>query len=262
MNSVIKKIRISAVSYLNTFPFIFGIRNSGLLSQIELSLDTPTDCALKLKENKADIGLIPVAAIPDMKESFIITDFCISASGNVNSVLLLSEVPLKKIKIILPDYQSLTSVQLLKILLKHHWNIHPQFKDSKVGYESEIKNETAGLVIGDRALTMRKNFHFVYDLSEAWFEMTSLPFVFACWVSNKKMTGDFIIEFNKALAYGVENIDQAIRKYDGKAFSFNEIESYLKKSISYQLDDHKRKGMKLFFDFLKREENFLMPYAL
>lgn len=253
------KIKVSAVSYLNTFPFVFGLRNySEILNSIQLSLDTPSDCALKLKENRADIGLIPVASIPELKESFIITDFCISATGKVNSVLLLSEVPLKKIKTILPDYQSRTSAELLKILLHHHWKVNPHLSASKTGYESEIKNETAGLVIGDRALTMRKKFPFVYDLSEAWFEMTSLPFVFACWVANKKVADDFIFKFNNALAFGVEHIDEAIKNHGRKNFSFSEVESYLKKNISYVFDENKKKGMKLFFDFVNREENFQM----
>lgn len=248
----INKIRISIVSYLNTLPFVYGIKNSGLINQIELSLDNPAECARKLNDNKADIGLIPVAAIADLNESYVITDYCIGGIGKINSVILASDVPIEKIKFVFPDYQSLTSNQLLKILMQHHWNISPRFLESHDGYESQIKNDTAGLIIGDRALMMRKKFAFVYDLGEAWFEMTSLPFVFACWTANKKLPDSFIAQFNEALRFGLSNIEAAAMEYDKFALPADEIKSYLENNISYQLDDSKRKGMKLFFDYLKK----------
>jgi len=252
--NALSKIKISAVSFLNTLPFIYGIRKSGLMNQIELSLDTPIECADKLYKNEADAGLIPIASIPEMKESFVISDYCISAKGIVSSVVLLSEVPMEKIKFILTDYRSRTSVQLLKILLHNYWNNSPVLLQTKAGYETEIKNETAGLVIGDNALLLKKNFPFVYDLSEAWFEMTSLPFVFACWVSNKKLPENFIEQFNASLRFGINHIDEAVAEQEDKTFPADELMSYLKNNISYLLDDDKKKGMKLFFEFLKKEE--------
>ena len=125
-------LRISAVSYLNAFPFVYGIENAGLLNDYELMIDTPADCAVKLLQNEADIGLLPVAVLPEMEYYEIIGDYCIGCKGAVGSVILYSDVPLKHIKHIYLDYQSKTSVQLIKILAIKHWRINPKWED---GYD-------------------------------------------------------------------------------------------------------------------------------
>ncbi|MFI5220134.1 MAG: menaquinone biosynthetic enzyme MqnA/MqnD family protein [Bacteroidia bacterium] len=249
-----KKINISVVSYLNTLPFIYGLENYFFAEKGNLFKDTPAECALKITNNIADVGLIPVAAINGLSESYIISDYCIGSKGKVNSVLLLSDVPLEKIKFIFTDYQSRTSVLLLKILLHHHWHCSPLFLESSAGYEELIKNDTAGLVIGDRALLLQKKYQYAYDLSEAWYEMTSLPFVFACWVANKKLPDQFILNFNNALKYGMNHLKEAVNEYDKKYFSQTEIKNYLTNSISYSFDAEKKKAMKLFFEMVSREE--------
>jgi len=112
------KLKISAVSYLNTLPFLYGIKNSGLAEKTVFEQDIPSICASKLLNNEVDIALVPIAVIPLMKESYIISDYCIGASGKVKTVLLLSDVPLNEIKSIYLDYQSKTSVNLIRILAK------------------------------------------------------------------------------------------------------------------------------------------------
>ena len=108
------KIKISAVSYLNSKPFIYGLHHSNLFNEIELSQDIPSVCAQKFIDEKVDIGLIPITVIPKLKEYYIISDYCIGAVGKVSSVMLYSDVPLNAIKNILLDYQSLTSVTLIQ----------------------------------------------------------------------------------------------------------------------------------------------------
>ena len=249
-----RKIKVSAVSYLNSSPFIYGINHSEIKDEIELSLDTPSVCADKLIIDKADIGLIPIAEIPALKESHIITDYCISSKGKVNSVLILSELPITEIKTILLDYQSRTSVLLAKILAAKYWHILPDFKNAARGYENKIKTSTAGLVIGDRALMMKDKYKYAYDLSEAWFEMTALPFVFACWVSNKKIEKNFVKKFNNALKYGVNNINEVISENNSSKISAEAMQQYLKKNISYVLTDEKKEGMDLFFKLLQNRK--------
>jgi chorismate dehydratase len=248
-----QKIKVSAVSYLNSSPFIYGINNSDIKNEIELSLDIPSVCSDKLINNKVDLGLIPVAEIESLKESYIISDYCISAKGKVNSVLLLSDLPLTEIKTILLDYQSRTSVQLVKILAAEYWNIHPEFLNAFEGYEKQIAGTIAGLVIGDRALELKKKFKYAFDLSQTWFEMTSLPFVFACWVSNKKLPDEFIRNFNNALSFGVNHIDDFVSQTNHYQLTLEEIKKYLKENINYAFDDEKKKAMELFFNFLKKE---------
>ena len=106
------KIRISAVKYANTYPFIFGLKESGLDKRVILETDHPADCAAKLISGKVDIGLVPVAALPLIKEYHIISDYCIGTNGLVRTVLLLSNCPFEEIATIYLDYRSLSSVTL------------------------------------------------------------------------------------------------------------------------------------------------------
>jgi chorismate dehydratase len=149
-----KKIRISAVSYLNSLPFVYGLTHSSLINECDISLDIPSVCAEKLINGTVDIGLIPVAAIPQVPNATIISDYCIGANGEVKTVCLFSEVPLNEIKTILLDYQSRTSVLLVKILAKEFWKINPEFINAEAGFEQKIKGTTAGVVIGDRTFEL------------------------------------------------------------------------------------------------------------
>lgn len=240
-------IKVSIVSYLNSIPFLYGIEQSGLInSQLTLYKDIPSECARKLINNEIDIGLIPVAAIPHLKKKFIISDFCIAANGAVNSVMLYSEVPLNNIKKILLDYQSKTSVQLVQILAREYWKINPEFIPAAPGYENSISATTAAVVIGDRTFELNKKFPYIYDLSEEWKKMTDLPFVFACWVANKKISDDFIQVFNAALKEGINNIDQSIILYKLQDKYPTNVSQYLKKYIQYHFGLEQKNALKLF----------------
>ncbi len=247
-----QKVKISAVSYLNTLPFIYGIENSSFLKgKYTLEKDIPAVCADKLIGNKVDLGLIPVAEIGKVKDARVISDFCIGAVGEVKTVLLLSDVPINKIEKIYLDYQSRTSVKLIQILVKYYWKIDPEFINSAPGFENNIQDKTAGLIIGDRTFNLNKNFCYIYDLSEEWTKFTSLPFVFAVWVSNKQLPDEFVVDFNNACKLGIENINTIINDYNEyNSTSKIDIESYLINYISYSFDNEKRKGMRKFLNFL------------
>ncbi|MBK5285997.1 MAG: menaquinone biosynthesis protein [Bacteroidia bacterium] len=244
-------IKVSCVSYLNSQPFIYGLKNNSIINEIELSLDVPSVCADKLKSGTVDIGLVPIVLIPELKESHIISDYCIGADGKVETVLLLSDVPLEKIKTVLLDNQSRTSVMLTKVLANNFWNISPEWIDAvpNVRDEKNIQGETAGLVIGDRTFSLKKKFKYVYDLSEEWKKFTSLPFVFACWVSNKNIPGDFISHFNNALGYGLKNIPLVASQHPSNGF---DALDYLTKKVSYHLDNRKKEAMKYFFKIISK----------
>jgi len=240
--------KVSAVSYLNTIPFIHGIKSSNISDFIDLQLDYPSVCAQKLINNEVDIALVPVVVLKDNPQFNIISDYCIGSNGKVDTVCLYSDVPLREIEEIYLDYQSRTSIELLKVLCKEHWDISPKFSNSPEGFENKIERETAALIIGDRAFSANGKYKFVYDLSESWKEMTGLSFVFACWISNKNIEENFTAEFNKSLKIGVENVEEAIKKESDNYPHCKNPKEYLNNKISYLLDENKRKGMELFLD--------------
>jgi len=243
-----KKIKVGIVSYLNTRPLIYGLKLPPISEEIELIEETPAQLAELLIQDKIDIGLIPVAIIPGLKQYFICSDYCIGTENEVASVCLFSDVPLNEIKKVYLDYQSRTSVALLKWLIKEHWKIDPEmiqaFDDS---YRKEINGTTAGLVIGNRAFEQRKKSHFIYDLASEWKAVTGLPFVFAAWISNKPLPDSFIQKFNEANALGLKHIDEIVGSLH---FDLFDLKKYYTQHLSYKLDEKKRKGMELFLEYL------------
>ena len=215
---------------------------------VELLIDNPANIAKLLLNDEIDVGLVPVAIIPFLKEYHIIADYGIGCDGNVASVCLFSDVPLDEITTILLDYQSRTSVALLKILLNEHWKISPELVAGSNDFEQQIDGTVAGLVIGDRALIQRGRHKYIYDLGLAWKEMTGLPFLFAAWVSNKKMTPEFITAFNKATSFGLDYIDTIVKAIDYKEA---DLDDYYKNKISFLLDDKKKTALQLFLSKLR-----------
>lgn len=246
----LKKIRVAAVNYLNTKPLLYGIKKSAFINSIELIEEYPSHVAQMLLDGTADVGLIPVAVIPQLKESHIITDYCIGCDGAVASVCIFSDVPMHEITSVYLDYQSRTSVQLAKILLKNHWKSNAQIIEAKgEEYRREIKGSTGGLVIGDRALEQRLQSRYVYDLGEAWKAHTGLPFVFAAWVSSKELPADFIKTFSKANGLGFKYLDEVIT--DNKCSVYN-LKEYYTINIRYKLDEHKFTGLEKFLHYLSQ----------
>ncbi len=247
-----RKIRVGAVSYLNTKPLLYGLENDYLRSEIELIFDYPARIAAMLQADEIDLGLVPVITLPSLKESYIISDFCIGASQPVASVCLFSDVPLTEIQEILMDYQSRTSAALLKVLLKQHWKISPKLIDTKSGYQEHINGTTAGLIIGDRALKQRTHSTYIYDLAEAWQQMTGLPFVFAAWVSNKKLPPSFIEDFNIAVSQGLTHLEEIAASLN---FPEYDMYQYYTQNIDYRLDEKKKEALQLFLEYCRNVGN-------
>ena len=243
-------LTISAVSYLSTIPFIYGLKQSKLMDTIDLQLDYPAICADKLINGEVDIALVPVVVIPQLENAYIISDYCIGSDGEVDTVCLYSDVPIEEIQTIALDYQSHTSVELLKILLKEYWQLSPELIKAEVGFEDSIKGKHAALVIGDRAFSLNDKHTYIYDLSAIWKQMTDLPFVFAAWVANTKLPPDFIIDFNKALEKGLSDMQKALNLEGDNYPNCKNPEDYLNNKISYNLDAEKQKGMALFLEKL------------
>ncbi len=242
------KIKVGIVNYLNTKPLLYGIEHSPVIEAIELVPDYPSNIAALLLEDKIDIGLVPVEIIPRLPNAHIVTDYCIGCIGSVASVCLLSEVPLQRITKIILDYQSRTSASLIKILFENHWKQQVEWIDTSTDFRNQIKDTTAALVIGDRCLEYRNSVNCVYDLGEAWYDFTGLPFVFAAWVSNKKLPADFITAFSEANKLGVSAIEKVALQ--NKLSGYDSL-TYFTKNIKYELNDKMREGLKLFLSYLE-----------
>jgi len=240
----LKKIKVGIVNYLNTRPMLYGLENTPVKDQIDFMPDYPANVASDLIEGRSDIGLVPVAVIPKLKEWTLVGDFCIGCDGPVSSVCLFSERPLENVETVLLDYHSRTSTELARILLRDHWNKDVKFIHAAPGYRKDIKGNTAGLVIGDECFEQRKFSPYQYDLGDAWKKHTGMPFVFAAWVSNKSLDAAFIKDFNEANAYGVNHIPEVIASIG--PYGLYDLQTYYTRDMSYALDESKKKALSAF----------------
>ncbi len=241
-------VRIAAVGYLNTKPFIYGMLRNGLGDELDLRLCIPSECARLLKADEVDLALAPVAIIPELDKAYIASNFCIGAFGKVGTVAIYSALPIDQIQAIWMDFHSRTSVELVKIICREHLGISPDFLPAHPGFEDEIGGSVAGLVIGDKAIGLERKYPFVYDLAELWLEMTGLPFVFAAWIANKPLDPTFIHKLNEALADGLRRIPELVQVLP--AMADFDLRNYYEQYISYPLDGAKREALERFLDYL------------
>jgi len=234
------KIRVSVINYANTLPFIYGLQKSEYIQKnSEFTYHYPAQGVASLKNNEVDISIIPIVAINEIPNNSIITNFCISALGKVDSVLLCSSKKLTEITQIEYDKESRTSNKLVTHLCNKVWGINPEFVEPG-------SNAHAKVIIGDKAFEQAKDYEYIYDLAEAWTYAYSKPFVFACWVANKDIPKEYIQEFNKALEYGVKHIQESILNSE-KKYIFN-IQNYLTTKIQYDFGNTQKDAMNFFLE--------------
>ena len=229
------KHRIALVEYLNTFPFYEGMRLTGLDQEMEVNRVVPAECARLFKQNEVDISLCPVGALDEMGEYEIVGDYCIGADGPVNTVMLLSHVPLNEINTVKLDSHSRTSNLLVQILAKHHWKKEWSYYDKENGVIPD-----ATVMIGDKVFKEKDNFQYHYDLAVAWKELTGLPMLFAVWIAKPGISSEPVHKINESFEVGMAHVLNGNHSLEPWQVD------YLTHSISYPLDDHKRKALSLF----------------
>jgi Predicted periplasmic solute-binding protein len=243
-------VRVSAIPYLNTVPFVYGLKQQVVREHIELGFAVPSLAAHQLQHGLCDLSIVSVAAIPSLEHANIISSYCIGAVGKVDSVLLCSRKPMEQIKEVALDTESRTSVMLMRILAREYWQIAPNYR-SLQACEGQNLPESA-VLIGDKALIYGPQYPYVYDLAQAWQAHTALPFVFAAWVANTSLSQEFIALFNEALSYGVSHITEALEQLPGELPVLKaQAQAYLTQCISYEWDAEKQKGLQLFLEKLK-----------
>ncbi|MEM7453265.1 MAG: menaquinone biosynthesis protein [Planctomycetota bacterium] len=193
------RIRIGAVSYLNTKPLVEGL--NALPERYELVFDLPGRLADSLEKGDLDVALIP--CIEAVNQDYtIVSDACIACSGPVWSVKLMSRVAPPDIRTLALDEGSRTSRILTRILLARKHGVHPECRSLAINEDWRECEADAALIIGDRAMSASDTrFPFEYDLGEAWNLWTGMPFVFAFWAArNKPGNGAMLSELDEVLS--------------------------------------------------------------
>ena len=237
--------RIAAVSYLNTIPFIYGIRHAGEL-HAELLLTPPAFCAKNFADGFADIALLPSAVVPELRGADLITDYCIGAVGEVRTVVVVSNTPIEEVRRIWLDGHSRTSVQLTGYLAARRWHVAPEW----LALEDYAVLDTpqdgdAFLLIGDKVFDHEDEFIYSYDLAAEWNAATGMPFAFAVWVARKGVPYEITDALERSLTFGVERIYESVlaSEYRDRAYAYD----YLTHNIDFLFDNEKRKALQKFW---------------
>src|SRR5271165_6811040 len=119
------RLRISAISYLNTAPLMWDFEHESAGAAFDISYTVPSRCAAQLAEGSADIGIIPAAAYASIPNLVILPGVAIASRQAVRSILLVSKFPLEQIRTVALDTSSMTSVALLKVLFAKKWALDP-----------------------------------------------------------------------------------------------------------------------------------------
>jgi chorismate dehydratase len=253
-----KLLRVSAISYLNTAPLMWDFEHGSAGANFDVSYTIPSRCAASLRDGAADIGIIPAAAYATIPDLLILPGVAIASRRPVRSILLVSKVPLEKIRTVALDTSSLTSVALLKVLFAKWWGGERTFTPMAPDVDQMLHAHDAALLIGDSALQIERSQYTTYDLAEEWIRLTGKPFVFAFWAvkyeAGKRPDLDLAEIFQQSRDHGLAsaNINRIAREWAPRLnLSENEIISYLTENIHYYLDPACLEGMNLFFRYAR-----------
>jgi len=243
--------RVSAVSFLNTSPLVWGLLHGPQKGRMDLRFVWPSECADDLREGRADIGLVPIVELARQSDLTVIPGSAIVCQGPVRSILLVSKCPLAEIRTLAADISSRTSVVLTQLVLRSQGVESPVVTPHRPELDEMLQLADAALIIGDPALRLDPEMAarqgqpvFVYDVGEQWVEMTGLPMVFAVWAAKGRVDPSAAGVFEESKRYGLSHTEQIVRQEStARAFDPDLVREYITRHISYDLGVREREAV-------------------
>ena len=249
-------LRVAAIDFLNPAPLMWDFHHppmqSALASRYVLHLTEPSQCARELLEGRADLGLIPIAALtPELR---IVPGCTIASLDKVRSIQLIVKAPLtlEQVRTVAADTASRSSVAYAQVLFRHFLGVSPEFTPAKANAEAMLAEADAALLIGDPALLALERRAEIeahvgpctwYDIAQQWHQRTGLPWVAAVWavrpeaVPTAEDRRQLIADLNGSRDRGLAHIEDLVREWTPRiALSPETIRHYLQRNIHYVLD--------------------------
>ena len=248
-------LRVCAVSYLNTSPLVWGLTHGPQQDVFDLRFTLPSECADALREERADIGLIPAIELARQPDLMVVPGSAIACQGPVRSILLISKKPLEAIESFAADRGSRSSVAMTRTLLKRKHGIEPEVLTQPADLDRMLESADAALIIGDPALEIdpemtehRGRPVHVFDMGGEWVETTGLPMVFAVWAVKQGCADSALAPiFAESAAYGQAHVEEIVAvESKRRGFSPELVREYVTHYISYDLGEKERESMRLF----------------
>ena len=238
-----QNFRIGSVPYLNAAPLTRGLEG-------DLTLATPSKLAEMLRRDELDAALVSITEVLLNDRYDVLDGVAIASLGEVYSVFLAHKKPIEEIKEVFCDTASLTSVNLLKVLLAER-GLKPEFKPLE-DYAAAADKDFV-LLIGDPAIDFQRapHTHEIFDLGYAWMQLTGRPFVFAVWalrrgIENKELRG----ELRSSKRLGMESLDEIIM--DREEYDEDFRRDYFEWHIQYHLGEDEKRAVEKFCQLLKK----------
>jgi chorismate dehydratase len=271
----VTKLRISIVQYLNTAPLVWGFTNGPLRGNYDLSFTVPSQCAEQLRTGQADVAIIPAIEYQRIDDLAILPDMAVASKKQVRSLLIVAKKPIEQVKSFALDRGSRSTQALTRILCAEKWKIAPDFFEAPPDLGAMLNQADAALVIGDPALRIAVRIEkgswpgsegqticqaatlgitsaemlYVYDVVGEWRSLTGLPAVLAVWAARRDVaTPELAADFLASRDFGLSRIPEicldAARELE---LPQRTLESYLRDSIDFSLDEENRRGLELYF---------------
>jgi chorismate dehydratase len=237
------KFRIGSVPYLNAVPLTRGIEDQVIFA-------TPARLAELLRRDELDAALVSITEVLFNERYDILDGIAIASLGEVYSVLLAHCVPLESVTEVFCDPASLTSVNLLKVLLAER-GVKPEFKPLP-DYASASERD-AVLLIGNPAIDFQRatHVHEIFDLGTAWYELTKLPFVYAVWALRRGAeNAELRRELRDAKKFGLKTLDYLIETRAEYDEDFRR--DYLGWHVHHHLAEDEKRGIAKFCELLRK----------
>jgi chorismate dehydratase len=273
-----RRLRISAISYLNTAPLMWDFEHAQAGRDFDISYTLPSACARSLQAGTADIGIIPAAAFTQIPALKILPGVAIASRQPVRSILLISRKPVDQIRTVALDTSSMTSAALTKVIFEKWLGGARTYTPADPDLEKMLAANDAALVIGDPALQINRSRYITLDLAEEWIRHTGKPFVFAFWAvrqaalevvkgedvlcedSRPRLSApqsdaalpDLATLFQQSRDHGLEraNLDYIVHEWSPRlGLTPLAIRRYLTEAIHYTLDPPCLEGLQLFYRY-------------
>ena len=235
--------RVGSVPYLNAVPLTRGLES-------EVVFATPSKLAEMLRRDELDAALVSVTEVLFNDRYNILDGVAVASLGEVKSVFLAHRKPIDDVKVVFCDPASLTSINLLRVLLAER-GIRAEFKEL-ASYDDAVQQDYV-LLIGDPALDFLRasHEHDIWDLGAAWLELTRLPFVYAVWALRRGVdTQRLGRQLRDAKDFGLETLDYIISSRSEYDLEFRK--DYLGWHIHYHLGVDEKKGLARFAELLRK----------
>ncbi|MFB3827279.1 MAG: menaquinone biosynthetic enzyme MqnA/MqnD family protein [Bryobacteraceae bacterium] len=251
-----ERIRVCAVSYLNTVPLVWGLLHGRQKGLFDISFRIPAECADEVASGAADIGIIPIFELL-RQQLGVVPGVGIACRGEVRSILLVTKCAPEEIRTLAADSSSRTSVALARIVLARRYGARPRFVSHAPDVPGMLRVADAALIIGDPALRVDPAAlpWRTYDLGVEWLKLTGLPMVFAVWAgAPARITPDVVRAFQDSCEFGMKHLEEIVRQESAaRGFSPEMVRHYLTSNLVLRFGDAEREGMRAFLEMARPE---------